>query len=170
MAVLTIRVAPDPVLRQKSKRVRSVDDSIQKLIDNMVETMHAAQGAGLAAPQVGIPLRVIVIGIPEQEEFALINPVIVRKSGERVVNEGCLSVPGYVGELTRAVSITVKGLDPSGKKIRIKTDELLAQVLEHEIDHLNGVLYIDQLESSEKLRKLEPGVITRMGEIIEPEE
>lgn len=156
MAIIPIRVVPDPILRQKSKRVRSIDGSIQKLISDMIETMHSAPGVGLAAPQVGIPLRVAVIGLPEQEDIVLINPKIVRKSGERLVNEGCLSLPGYVGEVKRAVSVTVKGRDQNGKEIRIKADELLAQALEHEIDHLNGVLYIDQLESMDKLRKIEP--------------
>jgi len=156
MAVVPIRVLPNPILRQRSKRVRAIDGSIKKLIDNMLETMHAAPGAGLAAPQVGIPLRVIVIGIPEQEDIALINPQIVRRTGERVVNEGCLSIPGYVGEIKRAVSVTVKGRDQNGKEIRIKADELLAQALEHEIDHINGVLYIDHMESLDKLRKIEP--------------
>jgi peptide deformylase len=156
MAVLPIRVVPDPVLRQKSKRVRTIDGSIHKLIENMRETMHAAPGVGLAAPQVGALLRVIVIGLPEEEDFALINPQVVKKNGERVVSEGCLSIPGYVGELKRAVTVTVKGRDPTGKEVRIKAEELLAQALEHEIDHLNGVLYIDYLENQEKLRKVEP--------------
>ncbi len=156
MAIIPIRVVPDPILRQKSKRVRSIDGSIRKLISDMIETMYSAPGVGLAAPQVGVPLRVAVIGLPEQEDIVLINPKIVRKSGERLVNEGCLSVPGYVGEVKRAVSVTVKGRDQNGKEIRIKADELLAQALEHEIDHLNGVLYIDQLESMDKLRKIEP--------------
>ncbi len=156
MAILPIRVVPDPILRQKSKRVRSIDGSIQKLIGNMIETMHSAPGVGLAAPQVGILLRVIVIGIPEQEDIALINPQIVRRKGERLVNEGCLSIPGYVGQLKRSESVTVKGRDQNGKEIRIKADELLAQALEHEIDHINGVLYIDHLESTDKLRKIEP--------------
>jgi len=156
MAVLPIRVAPDPVLRRKSKRVRTIDGSIHKLIGDMIETMHSAPGVGLAAPQVGVPLRVIVIGLPEQEEIALINPEIVRRRGERLVNEGCLSLPGYVGELKRAESVTVKGRDQNGKEIRIKADELLAQALEHEIDHINGVLYIDWLESIDSLRKIGP--------------
>ena len=156
MAIIPIRVVPDPILRQKSKRVRFIDKSIHRLIDNMLETMRSAPGVGLAAPQVGIPLRVAVIGLPGQEDIVLINPKIVRRSGERLVNEGCLSLPGYVGEVKRAVSVTVKGRDQNGKEIRIKADELLAQALEHEIDHLNGVLYIDQLESMDKLRKIEP--------------
>ncbi len=157
MAVLPIRVLPDPVLRQRSKRVKAIDGSIQRLIKNMIETMHAVPGrAGLAAPQVGIPLRVIVIGISEEEDTALINPEIVRRTGERPVTEGCLSVPGYYGEIKRAESVTVKGRDPKGKEIRIKANELLAQALEHEIDHLNGVLYIDHLESPDNLHKIEP--------------
>ena len=156
MAIIPIRVAPDPVLRQRAKRIRAVDGSIHRLINDMLETMHSAPGVGLAAPQVGIPLRVIVICIPEQEAIALINPEIVRRRGERLVNEGCLSVPGYIGEVKRSEAVTVKGRDPSGKEIRIRADELLAQALEHEIDHLNGVLYLDRLESRDKLRKIEP--------------
>ena len=156
MVIIPIRTVPDPILRQKSKRVRTIDKSIHRLIDNMVETMHSASGVGLAAPQVGTLLRVAIIGLPEQEDIVLINPAIVRRSGERLVNEGCLSIPGYVGEIKRALSVTVKGRDITGKEIRIKADELLAQALEHEIDHLNGVLYIDQLESMDKLRKIEP--------------
>ncbi len=155
MAIIPIRIAPDPILRQKAKRVRAIDKSIRKLIKDMLETMRSAAGVGLAAPQVGIPLRVIVIGIPEQEAFALINPQIVRRKGERLINEGCLSLPGYVGEIKRAESVTAKGLNPEGKEIRIKADELLAQALEHEIDHINGVLYIDRLEGPDKLRRIE---------------
>ena len=157
MAVLSIRVVPDPVLRQKSKRVRLIDGSVQRLAEDMLETIHAVPGrVGLAAPQVGIPLRVIVIGMPEEEDIVLINPEIVRKTGERLVTEGCLSIPGYFGEIKRAESVRVKGRDLSGKEIRIRAEELLAQALEHEIDHLNGVLYIDHLESPDKLYKVEP--------------
>ena len=156
MAILSIRVLPEPILRQKSKRVRVIDGSIQRLIGDMLETMHSAGGVGLAAPQLGTPLRVIVIGMPEQEDVVLINPEVVRRSGERLVDEGCLSVPGYIGEIKRAEIVRVKGRDQNWKEIRIKANELLAQVLEHEIDHLNGVLYIDYLESMDKLRKIEP--------------
>lgn len=156
MAIIPIRLAPDPVLRQKAKRVKFFDSSIQKLIEDMRETMHAAEGVGLAAPQVGVPLRVVVIGLPEEEDIALINPEIVHKIGERVVEEGCLSIPGYVGEVKRAISVTVKARDPGGKEIRIKGDALLAHALEHEVDHINGVLYIDHLESPDKLKKVKP--------------
>ena len=164
MAVLEIRVAPDPVLRQKAKRIKSVDKSIHKLIDDMFDTMHAAPGVGLAAPQVGIPLRLIVISVPEEEEICLINPEVVRRKGERIVDEGCLSIPGYTGQLKRAESVTVKGLDLHGKEIRIKADDLLAQALEHEIDHINGVLYIDRMENMDTFRKVEPKKTTPEGE------
>ena len=157
MAVLPIRTLPDPVLRQKAKRVRVIDGSIKKLVSDMLETLHADPGrAGLAAPQVGVSLRVIVIGLPEKEDIVIINPEIVRRRGERWLNEGCLSIPGYFGQVKRSESVTVKGRDQNGKEIRIKADELLAQALEHEIDHLNGTLYIDRLESADKLHKIEP--------------
>ena len=157
MAVLPIRVLPDPVLRSKAKRVRSIDSSIKKLIADMIETLHAELGrVGLAAPQIGVSLRVIVIGIPEEEDVVLINPEIVRKDGERFIQEGCLSVPGYFGEINRAESVTAKGRDLNWKEVRIKAEGLLAQALEHEIDHINGKLYIDRLESADMLRKIEP--------------
>jgi len=158
MAVIPIRTLPDPVLRQKAKRVSGADPSIHKLISNMLETMHEAKGVGLAAPQVGVSLRVIVVCLPEEnsEEIVLINPEIVKKSGEREIEERCLSVPGYAGQVKRAVSVTIKGRNKAWKEIRIKADELLAQALEHEIDHLNGVLYVDRVESPEKLTKVEP--------------
>jgi len=158
MAILTILTLPEPVLKQKSKRVKNIDGSIRKLAADMIETMHAASGVGLAAPQVGVPLRVIVIGMPGEEDFVLINPEVVRRVGERLVTEGCLSVPGYFGEIQRALRVTVKGRDLSGKEIRIKAEELLAQAMEHEIDHLNGVLYVDHLESNDKLHKVEPEI------------
>jgi len=157
MAVLSIRVLPDSVLKQKAKKVHTVDRSIKKLIRDMLETMHAEPGrVGLAAPQVGVPLRVIVIGLPEEEDIVLINPEIVRRRGERVIAEGCLSVPGYFGEIKRAETVTVKGRDQNGKEVRLKGEGLLAQALEHEIDHLNGTLYIDHPGVRETLRKVQP--------------
>ena len=124
----------------------------------MIESMYAAHGVGLAAPQIGVSLRVIVIGIPEEEPFALINPEIVKVAGEREVDEGCLSVPGYHATLVRHRVVVAKGLDREGKEVRIKArDTLLAQALEHEIDHINGTLYIDHLESPDELQKVEPG-------------
>ena len=154
MAILPILKHPDPVLRRKAKRVSHVDESLNRLIDNMIDTMYEASGAGLAAPQVGVSLKIAVIGMPEEDVIVLVNPEVVKKSGERVVIEGCLSVPGYRGEIKRAEKVTVKALDRNGKAFRIKADDLLAEVLEHEIDHLNGVLYIDLLESPDKLEKI----------------
>jgi len=152
MAVLQIRTLPDPVLRQKAKRVTKIDDSIQKLIDDMIDTLRADPNrAGLAAPQVGVLLRIAVIEVPEQELITMINPEIVKKEGERIVQEGCLSVPGYFGEIKRAVTVKGKAKDRNGKEFRIKAQGLLAQALEQEIEHLDGILYIDHLESTEKL-------------------
>ncbi len=157
MAILPIRIAPDAVLKQKAKKVHAIDRSVKKLVRDMLETMHAEPGrAGLAAPQVGVPLRVIVIGIPEEEDIVLINPQIVRRRGERVIDEGCLSVPGYFGQIKRAEAVTVKGKDQNGKESRVKAEGLLAQALEHEIDHLNGTLYIDHPEVRETLRRIQP--------------
>jgi peptide deformylase len=152
MAVLQIRTLPDPVLRQKAKRVTKMDGSIQKLVDDMIDTLRADPNrAGLAAPQVGVLLRVAIIEVPEHELITLINPEIVKKEGERVVHEGCLSIPGYFGEIKRAVTVKVKAKDRDGKQFRLKAEGLLAQALEQEIEHLDGVLYIDHLESPEKL-------------------
>jgi peptide deformylase len=157
MAVLTIRTLPDPVLRRKTKRVSTIDRSVKKLVKDMTETLHAEDGrVGLAAPQVGVLLRVTVIGLPDEEDIVLINPEIVRRKGQRLVSEGCLSIPGYVGELYRAEVVTAKGLDIKGKEVRIKGEGLLAQALEHEIDHLNGILYVDRMENMDELRKIQP--------------
>lgn len=163
MTVLPIRTVPDPVLREKTKRVGSIDRSVKKLIANMRETLHAGAGrVGLAAPQVGVSLRITVICLPEEEakDIVLINGEIVRRKGKRLVTEGCLSIPGYVGQLYRAEAVTVKGLDINGKAIRIKAEGLLSQALEHEIDHLNGILYVDRLESPDTLRKIETEDVT----------
>jgi len=157
MTVKRVRVLPDPVLRRKAKRVSTINSSIKKLIADMTETMHAAPGVGLAAPQIGVSLRVVVICMPGEENVALINPKVIKKKGERLVIEGCISVPGYYGEVKRAESVVAKGLDPSGNEIRIKGEGLLAQALEHEIDHLNGILYIDHIETTDRLHKTEPG-------------
>jgi peptide deformylase len=152
MAVLQIRTLPDPVLRQKAKRVTKIDKSIQKLIDDMIDTLRAdSNRAGLAAPQVGRLLRIAVIELPEQELITLINPEIIKKEGERIVQEGCLSIPGYFGEIKRAVTVKAKAKNRDGKEFRLKAEGLLAQALEQEIEHLDGILYIDHLESQEKL-------------------
>ena len=155
MAVLTMRRFPDPVLKQKAKRVPIIDKSVQKLIDDMVETMQQVGGVGLAAPQVGVSRRVIVLQMPDEEPIALINPEIVKCREEREVSKACLSVPGYAGKIKRSASVTVKGLNRQGKPIRIKATNLMAQALQHELDHLNGTLYIDHIESQDNLFKVE---------------
>lgn len=172
MSILPIRIHPDPVLRQRSKKVRKIDASIQKLIDDMIDTMRGASGVGLAAPQIGKAIRVMVIEVPGREPFALINPEVVRREGQRRVEEGCLSIPGYKAEISRSVTVAVKALDREGRPVRIKAaareeapeEALLAQALEHEIDHLNGVLYIDHLESLDQLIRLEPDEVASEGE------
>jgi peptide deformylase len=156
MAILPIKTVPDPVLRQKAKRVKVIDKSVRKLINDMQETLRIATGVGLAANQVGHTMRVIVLNIPGNECKVVINPEVTRRIGSRVVNEGCLSIPGYVGEIKRSELVRVKGMDHRGKELKIKADGLFAEVLEHEIDHLNGILYIDHLESPDKFRKIVP--------------
>ena len=155
MTVLPICHFPeDSVLRQKAKRVSRIDSSVQRLIDNMIETMQQANGVGLAAPQVGASLRVIIVQMPGEEPITIINPEIVKCAGEQAVTEGCLSVPGYYGEIKRSATVTVKGKDRSGKALRIKAEGLLAEALEHEIDHLDGRLYIDQIEATDRLHRV----------------
>ena len=166
MAILILTMMDNPLLHQKAKRVRKIDGSIQKLIDDMIETMHHIGGAaGLAAPQVGVPLQVVVIELPGEDVITLINPEVVKSWGERDVTEGCLSLPGYRGEIKRSESVTVKGRDRYGKQIRLKADGLLAQALEHEIDHINGVVYIDHLESVDNLYQIEPEGEDELGHI-----
>jgi len=157
MAILPVLNMDNPVLHRKAKRVKKIDDSIRKLIDDMVETMHHIEGVGLAAPQVGVPLQVVVIQLPEDEDvITLINPEIVKTSEEtEMMPEGCLSLHGYRADVKRFTSVTVKGRDRQGKLIRIKGEGLLAQVLQHEIDHINGIVYVDHLESMDKLEKVE---------------
>src|SRR5438477_12724686 len=152
-----IVVVGHPVLRQKAKRVTQIDRSIQKLIEDMIETMKEAPGVGLAAPQVGVPLRLAVIEVDETITV-IVNPEIVKKIGEVELDEGCLSVPGFWGRLNRAEKVSVKALDRNGKELRIRDAEgLFAQALQHEIDHLDGHLYIDRMDRSlEKLQRSEP--------------
>jgi peptide deformylase len=155
MAVLPILTQESSILRQKAKRVPRVDDSIRKLIDDMVETMVAAPGVGLAAPQVGVGLRVIVFKTDENLH-TLVNPEMVKAEGEQTGLEGCLSIPGYVGEVTRALRVVARGLNRHGKMVRVKGDGLLARAIQHEIDHLDGILFTDRLTSLDTLRKVQP--------------
>jgi peptide deformylase len=151
-----ILVVGNPVLRQKAKRISQVDKPIQRLIDDMIETMRAAPGVGLAAPQIGVPLRLAVIEVDEKVTV-IINPEIVKTAGEHELDEGCLSVPGFWGQVNRAEKVSVKALDRNGKEQRIRDAEgLFAQALQHEIDHLDGRLYIDRMESLDRLQRSEP--------------
>ncbi|MGQ9833720.1 MAG: peptide deformylase [Candidatus Villigracilaceae bacterium] len=153
MTIRTIVTVPEAVLRRKARPVTKFDESLQTLIDDMVETMRAAPGVGLAAPQVAVSQQVIVVEYPlndEDEEakpklFVVINPQIVKSSPETVNGiEGCLSVPELVGEVERAEEITVKGQNRRGQPLRIKAKGWLARIFQHEIDHLNGVLFTDR--------------------------
>ena len=157
MAVLKIYEFPHPALRRKAKKVRNIDTSIQRLADDMIETMNRVGGVGLAANQVGVLRRVIVLRLPDEEEPRVyVNPEIVHREGEREVVEACLSVPGYTGIITRAIWVKAKGLDRFSKEVRIRAEGLLAQALEHEVDHLNGILYMDHLKSHEHLIEVQP--------------
>jgi peptide deformylase len=172
MPVRSIVFSDNPLLREKSRRVRRVSPATQQLIDDMVETMHAADGIGLAAIQVGVPERVVVVQLPPDPEqdaegeqnpnsgelYVVLNPELARKSREMEEGiEGCLSVPGWVGEVSRHESVTVKGLDRRGQRVRIKVDGLLARVFQHEIDHCDGILFTDHIEDPEKIWPVEEG-------------
>ena len=155
MSLLSMRLMPDGVLREKAKKIGKIPPTMKKYTDDMVETMHAEEGVGLAANQVGSLQKVAVIQLPDWDEpLILINPEIVRREGEREIEEGCLSIPGYRGTVKRSEKVRARALDLSGRVIRIKAEGLLAQALEHETDHLNGILYIDRLVSREQLWKI----------------
>ncbi len=157
MSVLPLIYAPHPVLDRPTTRISKVDSKIQKLIDDMIETMHANLGVGLAANQVGIPLRIAVIQGPDDiKPLILINPEIVKREGRRELTEGCLSIPGYQGEVGRSVTVKVKAMNINGRFFRIKAEgNLLAQVLEHETDHLDGKLYVERLLGKDRIYKIE---------------
>jgi peptide deformylase len=146
VTVLPIVVTADhnDVLTTKATRVPRVDDGVRRLMDDMVETMFSANGVGLAAPQVNVPRRVIVLRV-ENQIYQLANPEMVRCEGDQTGPEGCLSVPGLVGDVTRCMRVVAKGLNRHGKEIRIKGDGLLARAIQHEIDHLDGVLFTSRV-------------------------
>ena len=155
MAILEMRLLPDPILRKQAKKVAKVTPQLKKLDENMVETMRDQRGVGLAANQVGSLQKVAVIEPPEMEApMVLINPEIMKAEGERQVEEGCVSVPGYRGLVNRSEKVRVKAMGLDGKIYRLNAEDLLAQALEHEIDHLNGILYIDHLVDHESLYKI----------------
>jgi len=166
MALRTIITIENPILRQKARRVTRFDASLKRLVEDMIETLHAANGVGLAAPQIAQSLRVLVAEYEGRQEV-LINPKIVKASGEQIGLEGCLSIPGFVGEnIRRSQKVVVKGCDLNGKEIRVRAEEFFARILQHEIDHLDGILYIDRLDRPEDFRRLKDD--EEVGEV-EPE-
>jgi peptide deformylase len=155
VALRPILTFGQPVLREKAKKVARVDTSIQRLIDDLAETMLDAHGAGLAANQIGVPLRVCVVKGDDNQIWGLVNPEIVKTDGVQVGNEGCLSYPGWVGEVARHEMVLVKGRNRRGKEVRIKSTGFTARAFQHELDHLDGVLFIDRLTSLDTLRRIE---------------
>ncbi len=170
MSVRQLVFSNESLLHEPSRRVRRVDEEVQELVEDMIETMRAATGIGLAAVQVGVPERVIVIETPvvseeddgeqpvETELYVVINPELITTSEELVEGiEGCLSLPGWVGEVERHQTVEIAGQDLSGRRIRIEAVGLLARVFQHEIDHCEGVLFIDHIEDPEKVWRVEEG-------------
>lgn len=170
MAVRDIYVIDQPALRRKAKKIDKITPETRQLIDDMIETMRAAPGVGLAAPQVGASERLIVVEYAEDDEsddgvkpakkklYVVLNPEIVWASEERVQGtEGCLSIPGWVGDVARHEAIALKGLNRNGQRIKINAVGWLARIFQHEIDHLDGVLYIDRLVAPDTLRRVEAG-------------
>ncbi|MBM3463310.1 MAG: peptide deformylase [Armatimonadetes bacterium] len=173
MAKMQIAYEGNKVLRKKAQEVKVVDHLVGQLLDDMLDTMHANNGIGLAAPQVGISKRIIVIELPDDEDgpIKMINPRIVEKEGSVVGLEGCLSIPNVYGDVERAEKVVVKGLDEKGKPSRIEASGLLARVFQHEVDHLDGVLFTDvatnvrayskeELEQAEEEGRYEPALDT----------
>jgi peptide deformylase len=146
MAVLSVRLYGDPVLRQKAAPVAAVTPEIEQVLDQMVETMHQEVGVGLAAVQVGIPLRLLVLDEGKGQARAYVNPTIVDRGGEEIGEEGCLSLPGIFADVTRAAWVVVEAQDRAGMPLRRRANGFLARVLQHEIDHLDGILFIDRLD------------------------
>lgn len=156
MAILPIRIYPDPILRVKTRKVEEFDDRLRKLAANMVETMHAAPGVGLAAPQVGSDLRLAVVDISVGEDPALlkvlVNPEIVRREGLATDVEGCLSLPGITDKVDRPTAITVRAQDLAGQPFELEVEEYMARAICHEVDHLDGILFTDHLRGLRKER------------------
>ncbi|WP_130806833.1 peptide deformylase [Senegalia massiliensis] len=149
MAIRQLRFVGDPILRKKARKIEKIDDRVLTLLDDMVETMYKEEGIGLAAPQVGILKRAIVIDIGEGP-MKIINPEIVHEQGEVIDIEGCLSIPDESGKVKRPEKVKVKYQNEEGKEVIVEAEELLARALCHEIDHLDGILYIDKLEKEEE--------------------
>lgn len=155
MAVLAVKTYGETVLREKSKPIEKITPEIVNLVKDMTETMYTASGVGLAAPQVGVAKRIIIIDDEEKGVIALINPEIIEKEGEMIGEEGCLSLPELYAQVKRFARIKVEGLDLNGEKITIEAEDLLARVIQHEIDHLNGILFIDKIGKAKRKLLLE---------------
>ncbi|MFX4261672.1 peptide deformylase [Pelotomaculum propionicicum] len=154
MAVYKIVEIGDEILKEKAKPVKSISSNIIKLLDNLADTLYNAKGAGLAAPQIGVSKRVVVVDIGEGL-YELVNPQIISSSGQETDIEGCLSIPGIVGDVTRAATVKVKYLDRHGKEKSVTAKGMLARAMQHEIDHLDGILYIDRAANIRKLKQKE---------------
>jgi peptide deformylase len=155
MSVRRIAMYGEPVLRQKAKKMHRFDDSAQRLIDDLIDTVRDAGGAGLAAPQIGVPLRALVTYVDEKLNI-VVNPEIVEQSEEEIeAEEGCLSIPGWYGPVRRKEKVTIRGQNRKGKSIKIKAEGWEARAFQHEVDHLDGVLFIDRMDDRSKLHKVE---------------
>ncbi len=147
MAIRNLRYGDDEILKKRAREIETIDEKIRELAQDMLDTMHKYEGVGLAGPQVGILKRIIVIDLYEENtQYILINPVIKKAKGEQIVDEGCLSFPNQYAKVKRPKSVVVEALDIHGKKIKVEGKDLLAQALSHEIDHLNGQVFIDKIE------------------------
>jgi len=166
MSAQPIVTAENPLLRRKSKKVTRFGDGLRKLVSDMFDSMHAAAGLGLAAPQIGVLQRVFIVEMPPEidedgqeispaRRYVLVNPEIVHMRGEEEMEEGCLSVPGFRGLVKRATSVTIRGKQLRGKPVRYRASDLLAQAFQHELDHLDGILYLDRLETADKLWRVD---------------
>ncbi len=162
MAKLDIITLGHPTLRQKARKVTKFGPELKKFIDDMVETMREAPGVGLAAPQVNVPERVIVVELPADEEegtpaelYTFVNPEIVKVSREKEEGqEGCLSIPGYIADVSRHTTVIVRGQDAFGKPQKVRAQDYLARIFQHEIDHLDGILFIDRVDDPSKIHKI----------------
>lgn len=167
MSVREIITLPEPVLRKKARKISQYNNELQALIDDMVETMRAAPGVGLAGPQINVPLRVIVVEFGDEEDedippklHIVVNPELSKFSQEMVSGtEGCLSIPGFLGEVERSKTITVKGYNRHGQPLKIKAKGWLARIFQHEVDHLDGILYIDRTDKIVEIQE-EPDQVT----------
>jgi len=172
MAVREIVTLPQPILRRKARKVSDFGSDFQSLVDDMIETMREAPGVGLASPQVNVPLRLITVEFGEEEDeeipqklYVVVNPEITRKSREMVTGiEACLSIPGIAGDVDRPLTVTVKGQNRRGQPVKIKAKGWLARIFQHEIDHLNGVLFVDLAEQVWKIEE-EPSQVGAPGTV-----